>query len=43
MDSAMKTEITFGEWLKNRRRALDLTQKELAQEVGYLCWHHPQD
>lgn len=31
----MKTEITFGEWLKNRRRALDLTQKELAQEVGY--------
>ncbi len=31
----MITEITFGEWLKRRRRALDLTQKELAQEVGY--------
>jgi len=31
----MNTEITFGEWLKRRRRALDLTQKELAQEVGY--------
>lgn len=31
----MTDEITFGEWLRRRRRALDLTQKELAQEVGY--------
>jgi predicted ATPase/transcriptional regulator with XRE-family HTH domain len=27
-------EVTFGEWLKRRRRALSLTQAELAQQVG---------
>src|SRR6266511_416051 len=27
-------DITFGEWLRRRRRALDLTQQELAQRVG---------
>ena len=26
--------ITFGQWLKQRRRALGLTQKELAQQAG---------
>jgi predicted ATPase/transcriptional regulator with XRE-family HTH domain len=31
----MNTEITFGDWLKRRRRALDLTQKELAEQIGY--------
>jgi len=27
-------DITFGEWLRRRRRALDITQQELAQRVG---------
>ena len=31
----MEPEDTFGAWLKRRRRALDLTQEELAQQVGY--------
>ena len=35
MAFGMNTEITFGEWLKRRRRTLDLTQKELANQVGY--------
>jgi len=26
---------TFGDWLKQRRRALDLTQEELAARIGY--------
>lgn len=26
--------VTFGEWLKQQRRKLDLTQEELAQQVG---------
>jgi class 3 adenylate cyclase/transcriptional regulator with XRE-family HTH domain len=30
----MDTEISFGEWLRRRRRMLDLTQEELAQQVG---------
>ena len=30
-----KMRQTFGSWLKQRRRGLHLTQKELAQEVGY--------
>jgi len=30
----MSTEETFGQWLKQRRKALDLTQQELAQRVG---------
>ncbi|MFZ1237980.1 MAG: helix-turn-helix domain-containing protein [Anaerolineae bacterium] len=25
---------TFGQWLKQRRKALGLTQKELAQQAG---------
>lgn len=33
---SMKTEtpVTFGEWVKERRKALDLTQDELAQRAG---------
>src|SRR5215207_3870185 len=27
-------DITFGEWLRRRRRALDFTQQELAHRVG---------
>jgi len=30
----MSTEETFGQWLKQRRKALDLTQQELARRVG---------
>lgn len=30
----MLTEVTFGQWLRRRRKALDLTQAELAQRVG---------
>jgi predicted ATPase/DNA-binding XRE family transcriptional regulator len=30
----MNTARSFGEWLRQRRRALDLTQEELAQQVG---------
>jgi transcriptional regulator with XRE-family HTH domain/tetratricopeptide (TPR) repeat protein len=30
----MNSDVTFGEWLKRRRRELDLTQQELAQRVG---------
>lgn len=30
----MRVEMTFGEWLKRRRRQLDLTQKELARRVS---------
>ena len=26
--------IPFGQWLKRQRRALDLTQEELAQQIG---------
>src|ERR1700730_12352112 len=29
------TPTTFGRWLHRRRRALDLTQAELAHQVGY--------
>ena len=28
------TAVSFGDWLRRRRRALDLTQGELAREVG---------
>ncbi len=31
----MKTELTFGSWLKRRRRGLGLTQAELGRRVGY--------
>ena len=30
----MTVEITFGNWLKRRRRGLDLTQKKLAQQAN---------
>ena len=30
----MQVDTSFGQWLKKRRRALDLTQQELAQRVG---------
>jgi predicted ATPase/DNA-binding XRE family transcriptional regulator len=30
----MNSDVTFGEWLRRRRRGLDLTQQELAQRVG---------
>ena len=30
----MDNDVTFGEWLRHRRRELDLTQQELAQRVG---------
>ena len=30
----MTAELTFGQWLKQRRRQLDLTQNELAQQAG---------
>src|SRR3712207_3544802 len=30
----MPEELSFGRWLQQRRRALDLTQAELARRVG---------
>jgi transcriptional regulator with XRE-family HTH domain len=30
----MEADVTFGQWLRRRRRTLDLTQNELAQQVG---------
>lgn len=33
-DTAVEPIKSFGEWLRRRRRALDLTQAELAQQVG---------
>src|SRR5258706_11595367 len=30
----MESGKSFGDWLRQRRRALDLTQEELAQQVG---------
>src|ERR1700694_3642991 len=30
----MNTEQSFGAWLRQHRRALDLTQEELARQVG---------
>ncbi len=30
----MNTNISFGNWLKQRRKALDLTQQDLAHQVG---------
>ena len=32
----MKVEMTFGNWLKRRRRQLELTQKELARRVSRI-------
>ncbi|MDQ5823062.1 MAG: tetratricopeptide repeat protein [Chloroflexota bacterium] len=31
-------ETTFGQWLRERRKALDLTQEELAERVGCSVW-----
>ena len=31
-------DTTFGQWLKERRKALDLTQEELAERVGCSVW-----
>src|SRR5438132_104970 len=31
----MYADLSFGNWLKRRRKALDLTQAELAQRVEY--------
>lgn len=31
----MNAELTFGRWLRLRRRALDLTQAQLAEQIGY--------
>jgi transcriptional regulator with XRE-family HTH domain len=28
-------ERSFGQWIKQRRKALTLTQEELAEEIGY--------
>jgi transcriptional regulator with XRE-family HTH domain len=33
----MKVNSSFGKWLKQRRKALDLTQVELADQVGYAA------
>ena len=34
MDARVQAQRTFGDWLGQRRRALDLTQEELAGQVG---------
>ncbi len=34
----MKLGDSFGPWLKARRKALDLTQRELAEQVGCPLW-----
>src|SRR5215216_3161303 len=34
MDNNVPEEISFGEWLHQRRRMLDLTQQDLADQVG---------
>lgn len=34
----MPASPSFGEWLKQRRRTLDLTQHALAQQIGYSTW-----
>ena len=31
----ISTELSFGEWLKRKRKALDLTREDLAKQVGY--------
>src|SRR5260370_32126281 len=34
MEVRKQAQQAFGEWLRQRRRALDLTQEELARQVG---------
>ena len=34
MACAVEEDLTFGAWLKRRRRALDMTQRDLAERVG---------
>ena len=31
----LSTEISFGEWLKRKRKAFDLTREQLAERIGY--------
>src|SRR6185503_12630421 len=31
----VSNDVSFGEWLKRKRKALDLTREELAKQVGY--------
>jgi len=31
----LSTDLSFGEWLKRKRKALDLTREELAERAGY--------
>ena len=33
-EGCMRSEPSFGNWLKNRRKALDLTQEDLARRAG---------
>ena len=30
----MNDEVSFGQWVRRRRKSLDLTQKQLADRVG---------
>ena len=30
----MTQYVSFGQWLRSRRKALDLTQSELAEQIG---------
>src|SRR5688572_19473824 len=34
----MSEEASFGRWLRQRRKALDLTQEDLARQVGCSAW-----
>ena len=35
--------MEFGEWLKQKRQALDLTQETLAEAIKLRRRHYPQD
>jgi transcriptional regulator with XRE-family HTH domain len=42
-EAGMPDELAFGRWLKQRRRALDLTQEALGERVGCAVesmWRH---
>src|SRR5829696_5988205 len=34
VEAVMTTKISFGQWLKQRRKALDLTREDLAGRIG---------